>query len=291
MFKCLLHLILLQVIITIGLSAQDETNEPLKPRPIRYTFESIWLLDHQTVDVPFQKTFEWDIQHRFGTWENGYEDYFGLAAPSNIRMGFVYVPIENLQVGFGITKERKIWDFNMKYVLIKQKQGSGFPFSISYYGSAGLDSRSLDSFEETSDRFSYFNQLMIARKFSDRLALQLSPSFSYFNFPERIFSAEGEFMGKMNNQHFAISAMGRIGITESMGFLFNMDFAITEHDINNPKNNLSLGLEFTTSSHAFQLLIGNYQSLNPQYNGLLNQNSFGDGNILIGFNITRLWNF
>ena len=72
-------------------------------------------MDNQTVDVPFQKTLEWDIQHRFGTWNNGYDDYFGLAAPSNIRLGFVYVPAEKLQLGLGITKERKLWDFSVKY--------------------------------------------------------------------------------------------------------------------------------------------------------------------------------
>ena len=291
MSKCLLNMAFILIFFPCFISAQEEPAEKVKPRPIRNTFESIWILDHQTVDVPFQKTLEWDIQHRFGTWDNGYEDYFGLAAPSNIRMGFIYVPLENLQIGFGITKERKIWDFSAKYALIKQKQGSGFPFSITYFGSAGLDTRSLDDFLETSDRFSYFNQLLIARRFSDRFAFQLAPSFSYFNFPEKFFDSEGVFMGRMKNQHFTISGMGRIGISDSMGFIFGVDFSLTEHEINDPKNNLSLGIEITTSSHAFQIFAGNFSSLNPQYNNLLNQNSFGDGTILIGFNITRLWNF
>ncbi|MBT8220559.1 MAG: hypothetical protein KJP00_12085 [Bacteroidia bacterium] len=291
MFKSI-YLIPFVFIFSIGmLHAQEDVQQETKPRPVRNTFESIWLIDNQTVDVPFKNTFEWDIQHRFGTWENGYEDYFGLAAPSNIRLGFVYVPLENLQVGFGITKERKIWDFHAKYVLIKQKQDSGFPFSIAYFGSVGLDSRDLDSFVETSDRYSYFNQLMIARKFTDRLALQIAPSFSYFNSPELIYSDEGNFVGAMNNTHFAISALGRLGLTDRIGLILSMDFAVTDHQINNPENNISIGVEFTTSSHAFQVFVGNYQSINPQYNHLLNQNSFGDGDILIGFNITRLWNF
>lgn len=32
--------------------------------------------------------------HRFGSVKNGYKDFFGLFAPSNIRLGFSYVPIK-----------------------------------------------------------------------------------------------------------------------------------------------------------------------------------------------------
>ncbi len=53
------------------------------------TFESIWLIDNQTVHVPLRRTFEFDILHRFGTIKNGYSDFLGLYAPSNIRIGFV----------------------------------------------------------------------------------------------------------------------------------------------------------------------------------------------------------
>lgn len=74
------------------------------------TFESIWLIDNQTVMVPLRKTFEFDILHRFGTINNGYSDLWGLYAPSNIRMGFGYTPINNLMVGFGLTKDRMLWD-------------------------------------------------------------------------------------------------------------------------------------------------------------------------------------
>jgi hypothetical protein len=285
-----LSFVLIFSFASLGINnAQDDSHE--RPVPVRNTFQSTWIIDNPTVDVSFKKTLSWDIQHRFGTWNNGYEDYYGLAAPSNIRLGFSYVPIDNLQIGFGITKERKLWDFNAKYVLIKQKRSNGSPISLAYFGSAGLDSRDLDDFLETTDRFSYFNQLIIARKFSDRIALQVSPSFSYFNFPEKIFSIEGELLGFMNNYQLAISAMGRVKISDVIGIIFSLDIPLTEHELNDPESNLGLGLEFVTSSHSFQLFVGNYQKLIPQYNHLLNQNKFGDGEILIGFNIVRFWNY
>ena len=61
-----------------------------KPKPVKNTFESVWIIDNQTVMVPIKKTFEMDIMHRFGTVNNGYEDFWGFFAPSNIRLAVCY---------------------------------------------------------------------------------------------------------------------------------------------------------------------------------------------------------
>jgi len=277
------------------LTAQINEEQKKELKPVRNTFESIWLIGNQTVEVPFEGSFEWDIQHRFGTINNGYDDYYGLAAPSNIRLGFNYVPFNQLQVGFGITKQRKVWDFSLKYAFLKQKKGGGTPVSMTYLVTAGIDSRDID-FKETTDRFSYFHQLMIARKFSNRISLQLSPSISYFNFPDQFENNEGVILG-LENIHYAISALGKVGISDITSIIFNIDIPLTTHEIQNldvdvdPKANLSLGFEFAAGSHAFQLFVSNYNSIVPQYNHVLNQNEFNRDGILIGFNITRIWNF
>ena len=39
-----------------------------------------------------------DIQHRFGTVNNGAKDLFGIFAPSNIRLGINYAPVKKLYV-------------------------------------------------------------------------------------------------------------------------------------------------------------------------------------------------
>src|SRR3954463_14048672 len=72
---------------------------PKKPKPVKNTFDSQWIIDNQTVLVPIKGTFEMDFQHRFGVVKNGYKDFFGLFASSNIRLGATYVPIDKLQVG------------------------------------------------------------------------------------------------------------------------------------------------------------------------------------------------
>jgi hypothetical protein len=289
-FRFTIWLILLGLFLSFQLNAQDAPVKK-KLKPVRSTFESTLLIDHQTVIVPFKGTFQWDIQHRFGTVDNGYDDYYGLAAPSNIRMGFNYVIEDNIQIGFGITKERKVWDFNIKTAFIKQKRVGGFPFSITYYGIYAMDTRPRAVIKEEADRISYFNQLMIARKFDDILSIQIAPSISYFNEPYKEYNDEGAFVAAMHTYHAAIAFIARLKFNESSSIITHYDLPISNHDVNEPKSNLSLGVEFTSSSHAFQIFIGNYKSILPQYNQVLNQNSYGDSEILIGFNITRLWNF
>ena len=58
--------------------------------------------------VPVKGTFEADIQHRFGSVQNGYQDLWGIYGIANIRFGFLYTPIDNLEIGFGISQSEYV---------------------------------------------------------------------------------------------------------------------------------------------------------------------------------------
>ena len=273
--------------------AQDDSMMVKELKPVKNTFESIWAIDQQTVMVPVKGTFEMDFQHRFGTWNNGYEDFYGIFAASNIRFGFDYVPVDRLLVGLGFTKFNNLWDFYGKYALLRQMKGGGSPISLDYYVNAALDTRESDltNFEEASDRWSFFHQVMVARKITDKFSLQLTGNLSWFNFKDPQYDSEGNYLGKDRNAQFSAGALARYKISNVFGVIVEYDQPITEQEFNSPEPNLSIGLELVTSSHAFQLFVGNFQGLVPQYNHTFNQNNFGDNEILVGFNITRLWNF
>jgi len=259
-------------------------------KPVKNTFENIWIIDNQTIIVPIKGTFQMDIMHRFGTVKNGYEDFWGFFAPSNIRLGFNYVPLKKLLVGLSITKANISWEAYGKYAILQQTPGKS-PVSITYYGNAAIDTRSKDNFVNFSDRLMYFNQLLIARKINDRISLQLGPSLTHVNVVDGYFYEPGKYQGQMKHNHFAVSLAGRYKLKESMGIIFNYDQPITKHPTNNPAPNLALGLEFNTSAHAFQFFVGNYSYITPSRNNYFNQNDYSKGEFLIGFNITRLWNY
>jgi hypothetical protein len=252
------------------------------------TFESVWLIDNQTTHVPLRKTFEFDIQHRFGTIKNGYDDFFGIYAPSNIRIGFGYTPINDLMVSVGFTKFNLLWDVSAKYAILKEKGGKAFPISLTYYVDVAMDTRPSENFINTTDRFSYFHQLMTAKKLSRDFSAQASINLSHMNAVEGYINSEGKLDGKMKNDHLSFSVLGRYKISDAFAFIGNYDQPITRHPANNPNPNISLGIELATPLHAFQVFMGNYQWLVPQYNNFYNQNNYSEGAFLIGFNVTRL---
>ncbi len=298
---------------TVKEEVQPEQVRAVKIKPAKNTFQSVWIIDNQTVMVPVKKTFEMDIQHRFGTVNNGYEDFWGFFAPSNIRLGASYSPLNKLFVGIGVTKSNMIWDLSAKYSIIQQTKNI-YPVSITYYGDFSFDTRKDGTngafthffsnskitdgdglFAHYSDRFLYFHQLIIARKMNDKISLQLAPSVSHQNsvygYYKQVDSATRKVEGEMEHNHFAVAISGRYKLTNVTSLMVNVDQPITKHTANNPNPNVSFGFEFSTESHAFQFFLTNYSLLNPARNNLYNKNNWQDNKFLIGFNITRLWNY
>jgi len=323
---------------TGNLWAQDEKTDaeeaeaPVKAKPVKNTFQSVWIIDNQTTMVPIKGTMEMDIQHRFGTWDKGYEDFWGLFASSNIRIGISYVPVKNLNVGIGFAKTSAavipkggisdvsgpLWDGSLKYSLFTQTKGK-YPVSLSYYVNAAYNTKKDDNkdiYLNKEDRLTYFHQILIARKITDRLSVQVAPSLSHHNVVNGYFTKINDSTLKvnksMNFDHFAVALSARYKVTNVTSLMINYDQPLTKHPTNNPHPILSFGVEFNTSSHSFQLFFTNFYYLNPGINNLYNRNSpFGytdhstnnpdtpedestriDGNkFLIGFNITRLWNY
>ena len=278
-----------------GLMAQDSlvTETVVKPQPRPVTiFDAQFIVDNQTVTVSRKKVLSFAIQHRFGTINNGLKDLYGIFGPANIRLGFNYTPLNNLDIGFGVSKERFIIDFNAKYALVKQMDIGGWPVSITYFGNIATDTREKKgNFVKPGDRLSFFNQLMIARKITEKLSLQVSPTLTHFNNVEAYRDKDGNILPKMNNDHFAVSFLGRYKLTEKFHLIANYDQALTKHTTNNPYPNVCMGIEMISTGHSFQIFAGNSGSIVPQYVNFYNQNDYTKGEFLIGFNITRRWNF
>jgi Membrane bound beta barrel domain (DUF5777) len=276
---------------TFLVTAQDTTAVMKASKPVKSTFESTWIIDNQSVMVPVKGTMQMDIMHRFGTVNNGYDDFYGIYAPSNIRIGMSYVPIDKLNVGFGFTKAHMTWDINAKYALLKQMNSGGSPVSVTYFGNVAIDTRDAENFVNGTDRLSYFNQIIIARKITDNFSVQVAPSLTHVNAVEGYLNEEGVLLGKMENDHFAVSVGARYKVTPGTVIMVNYDQPLTKHTTDNPMPNIAFGVEFNTSAHAFQLFLSNYQYIVPELNNMYNQNDYREGQFLIGFNITRLWNF
>ena len=274
--------------------AQDTTASVPKKKlkPVKNTFEDMILIDNQTAMLPNKKRLGFILQHRFSPVKNGYKDFYGLFTGANMSFRFYYSPIKDLDLGIALNKENKQWEGNAKYALMKQSRKGGWPVSVSVYGNFAVDSRpKKDNFVADVDRISYFSQLMAARKVTEKLSVQASFCLSYFNNVEGYFNADGGISPKTKNEHYAIGFLGRYKISEVVGIIADYDQPLTQHPLNNPHPNLSLGFEFGTKGHSFQLFGTNYGSTLPQTNNVYNQNDFTNGEWLVGFNLTRRWHY
>lgn len=252
-----------------------------KNKPVKDMFESGVILNTQTAEIPTAHTLEFMIQHRFGKLNSEDFDLLGLYAPSNIRIGLGFSLTNNIMVGIGTTKNNKLQDLNWKYSIIKQTRSGSIPLSVCYFGNASADLRK-DMYPKFTNRLSYYHELIFARKFSDRISAQISPSYSYFNTVDSLIKRSG----------FGVSISGRVKVREALSVIFEYDNHFTKQDetVLAVKPNLSLGIEASTSSHVFQIFVGTADAISNQHNEMYNLNDFTKKDLLIGFNITRLWN-
>ena len=282
-YKILLFTFLILPLFTFS---QEEVQEKVVDKPERPAFESSTLVDNQT-NVLFNKnTLEVMMQHRFGPMD--YQNtLLGIYGSSNIRIGFSYAILDWVTVGYGITKSNITSDFSLKAGILQQTRSGRIPLSLTYYGNVAIDGRSGDAndgvFLTRQDRYSYFHQLIIARRFTPNFSFQIAPSLSHYNTVD---------YGYVNDR-FSIAFGGRYKISPQTSIIVDYSQPITSFDddsYNNP--GLSFGVEFSTSAHAFQLFLTNYNGIVQQQNYMRNTNDFfSNHGALIGFNITRRYNF
>lgn len=293
--KSLLVLLIFTIILTVSALAQDEKEDdkiPIakKEKPARDAFESAWWFDGQTGKVYNKNTLEFVIQHRFGVIKSGNNDIFGLYGPSNIRLGMGFAPIKNLNVGVGYTKNKMILDLNVKYALLTQTRSNSMPVSVTYYGNIGIELQDKENYLNSTDRYNYFNQLIIMKRFNSKFSAQLAPSYTHYNAVKWEQQPDNSWE-TMENDTWGLSVGAKYKVSSSMVIMLGYDQPLTQHTINQPLASINFGIEIATSSHAFQVFATNNNRIQPQENFMFNQNDFGDGGWLIGFNITRLWSF
>ncbi len=274
--------------------AQEEAEGPDR-RPVTEVFNSSLLIDQTTNIGPYKGGLELIIHHRFGTMDKGFTDLAGIYASSNIRLGFNYGITEKLSISIGTERYNKMTDLSGKYLILQQKR-TGMPVSLSFLTQVTLDGRNKDVFEQSYkmlDRFSYFEQLIVARKFNSKFSLQFAPSFMHFN-------AVGSDSTKWND-YFGLSAGGRYKFTDVMsviatydqGFAFTPSIPSSQKDariakLEAPQPSFGLGVEIATPTHCFMVFVSNANNIIPQKDLAYNSSMISDGfkGIRLGFDLT-----
>jgi hypothetical protein len=241
------------------------------------TFSGTRIVNGHSVETRNRNVLEFIITHRFGTINSGAYEAFGLDN-SVVRLGLEYGITDRLMVGIGRTSSDKTFDYFAKYKVLRQSET--MPVTLTAFGSAaylGLKNEELNELS-TPDKMAYTTQLLIARKLSSRISLQLSPSYLYRPVVNQDTTV---------NNLISLGMGGRFKITKSFALVLEYYLRLNDHSDSPYNDAIGVGLEFETGGHVFQLVFTNSQGMVERQFMAETTGDFFDGDIHFGFNITR----
>ena len=264
-------------------SILDKMNTRNDPIYVLSTFNSTRLVLGQSVEIPVEKDLTFIISHRFGNIKGGFYDLFGMDQAYN-RLGLEYGINDRVGLSFGRNNFEKIYDGALKLKLIRQQHGLGkIPVSVTFYSGVFINTVKWDDPQRDnlfSSRLSYINQFIFARKFNKKISFQVTPSLVHKNLVRRNMD---------QNNTIALGMGGKYQFARKISFNAEYFWIVYDQNSNDLTNSLSLGFDFETGGHVFQLNVSNSYGSTEDYFIAQPNGDWGEGDIFLGFNIYRVF--
>lgn len=263
----------------------DVFEESAQSEVVYATFKGTQLINASTNETPGEGVLQFVMAHRFGSFNDDYlYNFFGLDN-AQVRMQLDYGVTDRLNIGIGRSSFLKVADGFVKYQLLQQQKGiKTVPVSITLHSSSNYrNARYTDGIDHaTSDRLSYMNQAIIARKWNRKLSTLVSPSVVHFNLVPTAQDPN-------TTAHITLGARykisNRMALTGESTLLSNREFSSGER-YTTP---FALGVDIETGGHVFQLHISNTRAMSSPYWMARNRYSASNGGLFLGFNISRVF--
>jgi len=281
----------------------NEVNKQMagKKQPVYATFKGTQLVNSRTIETLGKHDLDFRVSHRFGDVGGdfgGEKSFFGLENSTDVKISFDYGITNRLTAGIsrskGATSVRQLYEGSLKYKLLRQTDDNSMPVTVTAFSNAVISSMSSnakantpDHFNSLSDRLSFTNQLLIARKFSDRFSLMLMPTHVHTNY----------VINNDQNNIFAMGIGGRLKLTNRMALIADY-FKVFRNSIstNSFKTNgldfynpLGAGIEFETGGHVFDFTFTNSTAILENQFIPYTTTSWKQWRFRWGFNLSRIF--
>jgi hypothetical protein len=261
------------------------------------TFQDRRVINAQSVEMLANRKFDLRIAHRFGDMfgeSGGWETFYGLENASDILIGGEYGISNNLNIGINRTKGsgplNKFLNGYAKLRMMNQFGPRKPAVSIILLGVVSYSTmqnsanpEALSNFKQSSHRWVSTGQIIIGRKITDGLSLQVLGSFTHRN-----QVLEGD-----ENDLLSIGVAGRIKLSRSYGFIFDVNAPVSSYrkSENDFYPSVGVGLEVDTGGgHVFQINLTNARGLSENDYIPYSRSNWNDGEFRLGFTISRLFN-
>jgi hypothetical protein len=252
------------------------------------TFKSTRIINMHSVETVGKRTLDFRISHRFGNFNSGAQNFWGLDGGASIRLGLEYSYDGRLMGGIGRTSTGKMFDGFLKYRWIRQTEDDKTPLSVTLLAAAYLthekdplkDVNGFDKYQYFSNRMSYAYEVILARKFSPNFSLQIVPYFVHYNLVESISDL---------NDMYGVQAGMRYKFTKRSAITAEYAYRINDYSRRDYYNSFGIGYELETGGHVFQVHITNSFGIVENQFLPYTDTKWNNAGIRLGFNISRVF--
>jgi hypothetical protein len=251
------------------------------------TFKTTRLINFHTVEVLSRRSLDFRISHRFGDFNTGAYNAWGIDGGANIRLALEYCHGSRLMFGVGRTSGRKIADGFLKYRLLKQTtKGGGMPVSVTLFTGVYhtfLQNVIIDGknkYQTVPDRLSYCHQIMVGRKFSSRFSFQLTAAMVHFNLVDKITD---------KNDCFVVGGVTRFKFAKRQAITVEYGYRLNKYSNEKLYDSFGIGYDLETGGHVFQIHLTNSFGLTEDQYFMYANSSWDNWGIRLGFNISRVF--
>lgn len=248
------------------LSFEDE------PKQVKSIFKTTKIVNGHSAKLVNNGDLLLLIQHRFGPLNSGSYNFYGLDN-AQVRIGLEYGLSDKINISLGRSSFLKTIDITAKASILNQFHNKKSSFKLNYLISIFLKQEI--NMIDISEQLSYLHQLLLAKKVNDKLSFQLTPTLVHYNYVN-----DGQ-----KNDKLAIGTAFRYKINNRVSF--NSEYFFQFHNTNESISPLSFGFDIETGGHVFQLHITNVPAMFEKAFIFENYESWADGDIYFGFNISR----
>jgi hypothetical protein len=262
---------------------EKQTSDSTKREVVTATFKGTHIINAQSIETPGHGTLAFLIQHRFGTLNSGAYEFFGLDQ-AVLRLSFEYGLTDRLAVGVGRSSQEKTFDGFLKYKTLQQTSGPRpMPVSVTLFASSAITTLKFNQVanmpeRSTASRLDYAYQVLIARKFSPGLSVQLMPTLIHRNYVP---------LAGMQNDVYSIGAGLRQKLTKRIALTADYFYLLPGYAADTYYNALGVGVDIETGGHVFQLHLTNSKGMTEKFFVPQTDGNFFNGDIYFGFTVAR----
>ncbi len=285
---------LLLVLSSVSIMAQEDDllsllgEEETGPEYATAAFKATRVINGHSLENTAHGVLDFRIGHRFGFVNGGLGEFFGLDG-ATVRLGLDYGVTDRLMIGVGRSSFQKTVDGLVKYKFLRQcESGCNTPITLAVVAATSvttLATEALPWYDPTredyfSHRMGYSFQVILGRKFSEALSLQLNPGIVHRNLVPTLDDV---------NDVYHISGAGRVKLSKRVALNAEYFFVLPDQLPDIYRNSFSVGFDIETGGHVFQLHFTNSTGMAERAFITETTGNWADGDIHFGFNISRVF--